>query len=552
MNYQQEKNLPDNIPKIKVIVRKRPLNKKELDKGHKDIIEIENPCTLIVKEIKTSLDLTKYIDSHKFIFDSVYDENSTNETIYLETVRPLIESVFYNNTKITCFAFGQTGSGKTFTMMGSNIKKINNDNLYIPGFYVLASYDIFSFLKEKEFSNLTIYISFYEIYCSKLYDLLNNRNLLQIREDAKQNINIIGLTEKEVNDFDSLINLIQYGLKIRTIGITGLNNNSSRSHGIIEIKLMNKIKNKVHGKISFIDLAGSEREQDKININKKTRIDGAEINKSLLTLKECIRAMENNQKYFPFRGSKLTLVLRDSFIGNCKTLMIANISPSSFNADHTLNTLRYAYRVKELKKENKNKNYTKAKSDKKSACFNKDFIGGLLDKYNNKNNVSENNENLKEEVFYENTLEKKIENQGIFNLKENDNQIFQNIESENIHCKTMKKNTINKENLIDLEKKHSKIVDEINKIKSICVDELMCDIYEMGNSLNEEAKIIQKYKDRDINIKEYIKLMKKNLQSKIIKMNYMLINFDKFNAKINEEEELNSNLSKCNTINLFN
>jgi kinesin family protein 2/24 len=269
-------------------------------------------------------------------------------------------------------------------MMGSNIKKINNDNLYIPGFYVLASYDIFSFLKEKEFSNLTIYISFYEIYCSKLYDLLNNRNLLQIREDAKQNINIIGLTEKEVNDFDSLINLIQYGLKIRTIGITGLNNNSSRSHGIIEIKLMNKIKNKVHGKISFIDLAGSEREQDKININKKTRIDGAEINKSLLTLKECIRAMENNQKYFPFRGSKLTLVLRDSFIGNCKTLMIANISPSSFNADHTLNTLRYAYRVKELKKENKNKNYSKAKSDKKSACFNKDFIGGLLNKEKNK------------------------------------------------------------------------------------------------------------------------------------------------------------------------
>ena len=400
MNYQQEKNFPDNIPKIKVIVRKRPLNKKELDKGHKDIIEIENPCTLIVKEIKTSLDLTKYIDSHKFIFDSVYDENSTNETIYLETVRPLIESVFYNNTKITCFAFGQTGSGKTFTMMGNNIKKINNDNLYIPGFYVLASYDIFSLLKEKEFSNLTIYISFYEIYCSKLYDLLNNRKVLQIREDGKQNINIIGLTEKEVNDFDSLINLIEYGLKIRTIGITGLNNNSSRSHGIIEIKLMNKIKNKVHGKISFIDLAGSEREQDKININKKTRIDGAEINKSLLTLKECIRAMENNQKYFPFRGSKLTLVLRDSFIGNCKTLMIANISPSSFNADHTLNTLRYAYRVKELKKENKNKNYTKAKSDKKSACFNKDFIGGLLDKYNNKNNVSENNENLKEEVFF--------------------------------------------------------------------------------------------------------------------------------------------------------
>ena len=552
MNYQQEKKFSDNIPKIKVIVRKRPLNKKELDKGYNDIIEIENPYTLLVKEIKTSLDLTKYIDSHKFIFDSVYDENSTNEKIYLETVRPLIESAFYNKTKITCFAFGQTGSGKTFTMMGNNINKLNNDNIYIPGFYVLASYDIFSLLKEKEFLNLKIHISFYEIYCSKLYDLLNNRNILQIREDGKQNINIIGLTEKEVNDFDSLINLIQYGLKIRTIGITGLNNNSSRSHGIIEIKIINKIKNIINGKISFIDLAGSEREQDKININKKTRIDGAEINKSLLTLKECIRAMENNQKYFPFRGSKLTLVLRDSFIGNCKTLMIANISPSSFNADHTLNTLRYAYRVKELKKENKNKNNSQSKTEKKSVSINKDFIGGLLNKCNNKKDDNDNND--KEETFYENTLEKNKLNQDIVNLKENKSQIFQNLESddENIHCKSMQKKNINKEYIIELEKKHSKILEEINKIQNICVDELICNIYEIGNSLNEEAKIIQQYKDRDINIKEYIKIMKKNLQNKIIKMNSMLINFDKFNAKINEKEELQSNLSKFNTINLFN
>ena len=116
----------------------------------------------------------------------------------------------------------------------------------------------------------------------------------------------------------------------------------------------------------------------------------------------------------------------------------------------------------------------------------------------------------------------------------------------------MQNKNVKQDYVIELEKKHSKLLEEIKKIQNICVDELICNIYEMGNSLNEEAKIIQQYKDRDINIKEYIKIMKKNLQNKIIKMNSMLINFDKFNAKINEKEELQSNLSKFNTINLFN
>jgi kinesin family protein 2/24 len=107
----------------------------------------------------------------------------------------------------------------------------------------------------------------------------------------------------------------------------------------------------VCGKISFIDLAGSERAVDTIDTNKQTKIDGAEINKSLLALKECIRALDQEKKHTPFRGSKLTLVLRDSFVGNCKTLMIANISPGLSCSEHTLNTLRYADRVKELKKE---------------------------------------------------------------------------------------------------------------------------------------------------------------------------------------------------------
>lgn len=143
--------------------------------------------------------------------------------------------------------------------------------------------------------------------------------------------------------------IIAFGLSVRTTGVTGANVDSSRSHGILQI-LMKDPKDRIFGKISFIDLAGSERGADTLDQNRQTRMDGAEINKSLLALKECIRALDQDKKHTPFRGSKLTLVLRDSFMGNCKTLMIANVSPTQSCCEHTLNTLRYADRVKELKK----------------------------------------------------------------------------------------------------------------------------------------------------------------------------------------------------------
>lgn len=133
------------------------------------------------------------------------------------------------------------------------------------------------------------------------------------------------------------------------MGKTGMNENSSRSHAIMEINLRNAENGKKHGKLSFIDLAGSERGGDVKDTNKKTRHDGAEINKSLLALKECIRALDLAKKHLPFRGSKLTLVLKDSFIGKCQTVMIGNISPAIDSCENTLNTLRYADRVKELK-----------------------------------------------------------------------------------------------------------------------------------------------------------------------------------------------------------
>jgi kinesin family protein 2/24 len=233
-------------------------------------------------------------------------------------------------------------------MLGNNHIK-NDSGPQSPGLYLLSCIDMFNFLQKKEFQNLELWVSFYEIYCNKLFDLLNNKNVLQAREDGKGNICIVGLVEKHTKNVEELLDIIDFGLNSRTVGITGANLDSSRSHAILQISIKTKEK-EIYSKISFIDLAGSERAVDTIDTNKRTKIDGAEINKSLLALKECIRALDLEKRHKPFRGSKLTLVLRDSFIGNCLTLMIANISPCLSCSEHTLNTLRYADRVKELRK----------------------------------------------------------------------------------------------------------------------------------------------------------------------------------------------------------
>ena len=212
----------------------------------------------------------------------------------------------------------------------------------VKGLFGLAADDIFNFKKD----NQTIQVSFFEIYCSKVYDLLNNRNKLVLIEDANQNVNVIGLSEIIVSSPDELMICVENGDEQRITSSTNANYDSSRSHAILQIRI--KEGEKEIGKISFIDLAGNERGADTYDNNKQTRLDGAEINKSLLALKECIRALDQEKKHTPFRGSKLTQVLKDSFVGNCLTIMIANVSPVGSCAEYTLNTLRYADRVKEL------------------------------------------------------------------------------------------------------------------------------------------------------------------------------------------------------------
>lgn len=166
----------------------------------------------------------------------------------------------------------------------------------------------------------------------------------------------MGLQEYRVSEVETIKELIEKGNGTRSTGTTGANEESSRSHAILQLAIKRSVDGneskppRLVGKLSFIDLAGSERGADTTDNDKQTRMEGAEINKSLLALKECIRALDNDQGHIPFRGSKLTEVLRDSFMGNSRTVMISCISPSSGSCEHTLNTLRYADRVKSLSK----------------------------------------------------------------------------------------------------------------------------------------------------------------------------------------------------------
>ena len=189
-----------------------------------------------------------------------------------------------------------------------------------------------------------------EIYGDEVFDLLSpDKRKLIPREDAKKKVQIQGLTELPVHCVEDMMAAIDSGSALRSTSNTGMNEQSSRSHAILQMQLRTP-RGRLHGQLSFIDLAGSEKGSDTAENEKKTRLEGAEINKSLLALKECIRSMTDSSTYTPFRGSKLTQVLKESFVGNGRTVMIANISPASPSCTETVNTLRYAERVKAIGK----------------------------------------------------------------------------------------------------------------------------------------------------------------------------------------------------------
>ena len=291
----------------------------------------------------------KRVKDQTFGFDRVFDENTTQQEVYEATSKTLLDSVL-DGYNATVFAYGATGCGKTHTITG-----IPSD----PGIIFLTMQELYEKIAERSGEKQTeISLSYLEIYNETIRDLLvpgGSKQGLMLREDANQAVSVAGLSSHHPKDVNEVMEMIMQGNAWRTVSPTAANATSSRSHAVLQINVAQKDRNadinELHtmATLSIIDLAGSERASATKNRGERL-LEGANINKSLLALGGCINALCDPRKknHVPYRNSKLTRLLKFSLGGNCKTVMIVCVSPSSAHFDETQNTLRYANRAKNI------------------------------------------------------------------------------------------------------------------------------------------------------------------------------------------------------------
>ena len=291
------------------------------------------------------------VKEKQYAFDYVFDESTDQKTVFEKSTQFLIEGVT-DGYNATVFAYGATGAGKTHTMLG----KPSNHGIFGNSFEELFR-NINEQSKDKDFK---VKMSFIEIYNEAIFDLLMPSDKgLELREDATKGIHVAGISEIKAGSTSEVLELLYLGNQNRSTEPTDANEESSRSHAILLVTVEHKEKEsgpdaevKV-GKFSLIDLAGSERAANTNNSGIRL-VEGANINRSLLALGNCITLLfQNSEKktksYIPYRDSKLTRLLKDSLGGNSRTVMIANISPANNSYDETSNTLKYASRAKNIK-----------------------------------------------------------------------------------------------------------------------------------------------------------------------------------------------------------
>lgn len=340
---------------IKVIVRVRPHNERELQDNSRTVVEVVDDKMLIFdpKEHETPFffhnvaqkgrDMLKKQNKQlQFIFDRIFSSTATNTNVFEGSTKSLITSLL-DGYNCSVFAYGATGAGKTHTMLG------NKDDL---GITYRTVAELFSEIeKQTKHREFHLGVSYLEIYNENVQDLLHKSGQLHLREDGRCGVVVAGLEPITIQSAEELLSLLAEGNKSRTQHPTDANKESSRSHAVFQvyIKIINKLDSQVQRvKLSMIDLAGSERAS--ATGCKGVRFkEGANINKSLLALGNCINNLADGIKHIPYRDSKLTRLLKDSLGGNCRTVMIANIGPSSLTYEDTYNTLRYANRAKKIK-----------------------------------------------------------------------------------------------------------------------------------------------------------------------------------------------------------
>ncbi|XP_036925066.1 kinesin-like protein KIF1A isoform X15 [Sturnira hondurensis] len=350
---------------VKVAVRVRPFNSREMSRDSKCIIQMSGSTTTIVnpkqpKETPKSFSFDYSYWSHTSPEDTNY---ASQKQVYRDIGEEMLQHAFegYN---VCIFAYGQTGAGKSYTMMGKQEKDQQ-------GIIPQLCEDLFSRINDTTNDNMSysVEVSYMEIYCERVRDLLNpkNKGNLRVREHPLLGPYVEDLSKLAVTSYNDIQDLMDSGNKARTVAATNMNETSSRSHAVFNIIFTQKrhdaetdITTEKVSKISLVDLAGSERADS--TGAKGTRLkEGANINKSLTTLGKVISALaemdsgpnKNKKKkktdFIPYRDSVLTWLLRENLGGNSRTAMVAALSPADINYDETLSTLRYADRAKQIR-----------------------------------------------------------------------------------------------------------------------------------------------------------------------------------------------------------
>nr|XP_048681012.1 kinesin-like protein KIF1B isoform X8 [Caretta caretta] len=350
---------------VKVAVRVRPFNSRETSKESKCIIQMQGNSTSIInpknpKEAPKSFSFDYSYWSHTSPEDPCF---ASQNRVYNDIGKEMLLHAFegYN---VCIFAYGQTGAGKSYTMMG---KQEESQAGIIPQ----LCEELFEQINDNsnEEMSYSVEVSYMEIYCERVRDLLNpkNKGNLRVREHPLLGPYVEDLSKLAVTSYTDIADLMDAGNKARTVAATNMNETSSRSHAVFTIVFTQKrhdtetdLCTEKVSKISLVDLAGSERADS--TGAKGTRLkEGANINKSLTTLGKVISALAevdnctNKSKkkkktdFIPYRDSVLTWLLRENLGGNSRTAMVAALSPADINYDETLSTLRYADRAKQIK-----------------------------------------------------------------------------------------------------------------------------------------------------------------------------------------------------------
>ncbi|XP_043948427.1 kinesin-like protein unc-104 isoform X4 [Drosophila biarmipes] len=348
---------------VKVAVRVRPFNSREIARESKCIIEMAGATTAITNPKvppNTSDSVKRFNFDYSYWSHDHHDADfSTQSMVYKDIGEEMLQHSF-DGYNVCIFAYGQTGAGKSYTMMGRQEEQQE-------GIIPMICKDLFTRIQDTETDDLkySVEVSYMEIYCERVRDLLNpkNKGNLRVREHPLLGPYVEDLSKLAVTDYQDIHDLIDEGNKARTVAATNMNETSSRSHAVFTIfftqrryDTMTNLTTEKVSKISLVDLAGSERADS--TGAKGTRLkEGANINKSLTTLGKVISALaevaskkKNTKKadFIPYRDSALTWLLRENLGGNSKTAMIAAISPADINYDETLSTLRYADRAKQI------------------------------------------------------------------------------------------------------------------------------------------------------------------------------------------------------------